>query len=200
MSAAIIAVWIQSREAFDVEKSVIRFTKPIFGASVARVCFEWGFVMMSANFFVVVTLSRVNRPCRTQCWSAKCLISTYLSRPGPKRFAMPMHADAFSFKRAVMCSPTALKNRKPTRAHTHKHLLNKTHFHRCSSLLVSASETNLPHTLFPASRDHQWLTSFSRPDQPMIRHTSHSSPSAARGAESVPGACLAFLEYNVRPS
>ena len=32
--------------------------------------------MMSANCSIVVTLSRVNRPCRTQCCSAKCLIST----------------------------------------------------------------------------------------------------------------------------
>ena len=98
------------------------------------------------------------------------------------------------------CNPTPLKIRKPTRAHTHKQLLNKTHFHRCSSPLVSASETNLPHTLLPTSRDHQWLTSFSRPDQPMIHHTSQPSPSAARGAESVPSVCLAFLEYNVRLS
>ena len=54
------------------------------------------------NCSVVATLSRVNRPCRTQCCSAKCLISTCFSRPGPKRVAMPMHADASSFKRAVM--------------------------------------------------------------------------------------------------
>ena len=31
---------------------------------------------MSANCSVVVTLSRFSRPCRTQCCSAKCLIST----------------------------------------------------------------------------------------------------------------------------
>ena len=45
--------------------------------------------MMSANCSVVVTLSRVSRPCRTQCCSAKCLISTNFNRPGPKRAALP---------------------------------------------------------------------------------------------------------------
>ena len=65
--------------------------------------------MMSANCSVVVTLSRVSRPCRTQCCSAKCLISTCFNRPGPKRVAMPMHADASSFKKAVMVYPSSLE-------------------------------------------------------------------------------------------
>ena len=65
--------------------------------------------MMSANCSVVVTLSRFSRPCRTQCCSAKCLISTCFNRPGPRRVAMPMHADASSFRQAVMVYPSSLK-------------------------------------------------------------------------------------------
>ena len=65
--------------------------------------------MLSANCSVVVTLSRVSRPCRIQCCSAKCLISTCFNRPSPRRVAMPVHADASSFKQAVMVCPSSLK-------------------------------------------------------------------------------------------
>ena len=61
--------------------------------------------MMSANCSVVVTLSFFSRPCRTQCCSAKCWISTCVGRPGPRRVAMPMHTDASTFRQAVMVYP-----------------------------------------------------------------------------------------------
>ena len=130
--------------------------------------------MMSANCSVVVTLSRVGRPCRAQCCSAKCLISTCLDRPGPKRVAMPMHADASSFKQAVMVYPSS---RKATRAHTHKQLSSKIHFHHCSTLLVSAFETNQPRTLLQASTNPQWSTSVFRRGLPTIHHSSQPFPS-----------------------
>ena len=74
--------------------------------------------MMSANCSVVVTLSRVSRPWRTQCCSTTCLISTCFNRPCPKRVGMPMHADASSFKQAVMVYPSPLKN---SQAHKSSH-------------------------------------------------------------------------------
>ena len=64
---------------------------------------------MSANGSVVVTFSRFSRPCRTQCCSAKCLISTCFNRPGPRLVAMPIHADASSFRQAVVVYPSSLK-------------------------------------------------------------------------------------------
>ena len=66
--------------------------------------------MMSANCSVVVNLSRFSRPCRIQCCSEKCLISTCFNRPGPRRVAMPMHADASSFRQAVMVYCSSLRN------------------------------------------------------------------------------------------
>ena len=74
--------------------------------------------MMSANCSVVVTLSRVSRPWRTKCCSTTCLISTCFNRPCPKRVGMPMHADASSFKQAVMVYPSPLKN---SQAHKSSH-------------------------------------------------------------------------------
>ena len=110
--------------------------------------------MMSANCSVVVTLSSFSRPCRTQCCGAKCLISTCFNRPGPRRVAVPMHADASSFRQAVMVYPSSLfLILNPTRAQKHKQLQSKTHFHHCSELLVSVFETNQPRTLLQASTD-----------------------------------------------
>ena len=67
------------------------------------------FVMMFVNQSVVVILSRFSRLCRTKCCSAKCLISSCFKRPGPRRVAMPMHADASSFRQAVMVYPNSFK-------------------------------------------------------------------------------------------
>ena len=146
---------------------------------------------MSANCSVVVTLSRFSRSCRTQCCSAKCLLSKCFKRPGPRRDAMPMHADASSSRQAVTVKHSTLKN---PQAHKHKQLPNKTHFHHCSELLVSVFETNQPRTLLQASTDHQLSTSVFRRGLPTIHHTSQLIPSTVFGAEPIPNACFACLE------
>ena len=116
--------------------------------------------MMSANCSVVVTLSRVSRPCRTQCCSAKCLISTCFNRPGPNALPCQCTQTRLPSNKQSWCIPALLKIRKPTRAHTHKQLPSKIHFHHCATLLVSAFETNQPLTLLQASTNHKWSTSF----------------------------------------
>ena len=154
-SAAINADRIHSLEPLGVIRSLIRFVRPIFGANVVNVCSEWVFFMMSAYCSVVVTLSRVSRPCRTQCCSAKCLISTCFNRAGPKRVAMPMQTEASSFNRAVTVYSNSTKYSQATRGHTHKQLPSKIRFLLCSSLLVSVFETNLARTLLQASTDYR---------------------------------------------
>ena len=80
------------------------------------------------------------------------------------------------------------------RVHTHTQLLSKTHFHHCSTLLVSAFKTNQPRTLLQPSTNHPQSTSVFRRGLPMIHHTSQPFPSIALGGEPIPDACLAFLE------
>ena len=96
------------------------------------------------------------------------------------------------------CIPALKKIRKPTRAHTHKKLPSKTHFHHCSTLLVSAFETNQPRMLLQASTDHHQSTSVFRRGLPTIHHTSQPFPSTVLGAESIPDACLACLECSAK--
>ena len=136
---------------------------------------------MSATCSVVVTLSRVSRPCRSQC----------CSRQGPKG----CHANASG---CVLFQP---------RSHGVSQLFQKLTSpqehpctNHCSSLSVSAFDTNLPRTLLPASRDHQQLTSSFRQGRPTIRHTSQPFPSTAPGVEPVPSARLAFLGCGARLS
>ena len=140
--------------------------------------------MMSANCSVVVTLSRVSRPCRTQCCSAKCLISTCSITQVPN--ALP-----------CQCTQTRLPSNKQSwcipGAHMHKQLPSKIHFHHCSTLLVSAFETNQPRTLLQASTNHQQSASVFRQGLPTIHHASQPFPSTVLGVEPTPDACLAFL-------
>ena len=96
------------------------------------------------------------------------------------------------------CIPALLKIRKPTRAHTYKQLLSKTHFHHFSELLVSVFETNQPRTLLPASIDHQLSTSIFRQGLPTIHHTSQAIPSTVLEAEPIPDACFACLECSAK--
>ena len=147
--------------------------------------------MMSANCSVVVTLSRFSRPCRTQCCSAKCLISTCFNRPGPRRVASQYTQVRPPSGKQSWCIPALLKICKPARAHKHKQLPSKTDFHHCSTLLVSAFGTNQPRTLLQASTNHQLSTSVFRRGLPTIHHTSQPIPSIVLGAEPIPDACLA---------
>ena len=90
------------------------------------------------------------------------------------------------------------KNCKPTRAHTHRQLPSKIHFHHCSTQLVSAFETNQARTLLQASTNHQWSTSVFHRGLPTNHHTSQPFPSTVLGAEPIPDACLAFLECGAK--
>ena len=146
--------------------------------------------MMSANCSVVVTLFRVSRPCRTQCCTAKCLMSTCFNRPGPKRVAMPMHADASSFRQAVTSShgvsQLSLKFASPqelTRTHSCRVKFIFTTAQRCWCLRASS-------TSHARSSKHQQTTSgrppFFRRGLPTSHHNSQPLPSTVHEAESIP--------------
>ena len=145
--------------------------------------------MMSANCSVVVSLSRVGRPCRTQCCSAKCLISTCFNRPGPRRVAMPMHADASSFKQAVMVYPSSLKKFASPQE------LTRTNSCRVKLTFTTAQSSwflrSRPATHAPPSINRPPVSVFRR-GLPTIHHTSQPTPSTVLGAEPIPDSFFSF--------